>query len=129
MTPISRTFVESTITDSLGIVTTTTSNNVDNAAAPIASSRILLPDGNTSITVPTGSRGVIITFNPECDSTKTIRGDEADTGIPVATTIAGGSNSGTFMLLFGASVAASFIINSASSPAGTDPGYTEFQFV
>lgn len=128
LTKISSVFVNGIIEDSLGIFTEITSLVTENASAPIASSRIKLPDGNNTITVPSGSRGVIITFNEDCDSLKTLKGVAGDTGIKVASDFASTRNSGVFMLLFGASPPASFVIFSALGPFGVDAGFTEFLF-
>jgi len=127
-TKISSVYVNATITDSLGIVTEITSLVTENPVAPIGSSRIKLPDGNNTIIVPSGSRGVIITFNDDCDSFKTLKGVAGDTGIQVASPFLSVRNSGVFMLLFGASPPASFVIGSVLAPAGIDPGFTEFLF-
>jgi len=127
-TKISLVYVDATITDSLGITTEITSLVTENASAPIGSSRIKLVDGNNTILVPTGSRGVIITFNELCDSFKILKGVGVDIGIKVASDFLSTRNSGVFMFLFGASPPASFIINSLLAPAGTDPDYTEFLF-
>lgn len=128
LTRISSVFVNGIIEDSLGITTEITSLVTENVSAPIASSRIKLPDGDNTITVPTGSRGVIITFNEDCNSFKILKGVAGDVGIKVASPLLSLRNSGVFMLLFGASPPASFVIFSASGPGGVDAGFTEFLF-
>jgi len=126
---LSSVYVEATLTDSLGIVTEVDSLVATNNSAPIASSRLKLPDGVNTITIPSGSRGVIISFGALCDSIKVLKGVGGDTGLIVALGIASTpANTGSMMLLFGASVAASFVIDSSAAPGNIDPDYTEFQF-
>jgi len=93
---------------------------VENSASISSSTELACASGDNTITIPTGARGVIITFPTLATTTKRLKGVAGDTGIQVDTTTRGGS----FYLLFGASPGASFVINSSA----LDTLKTQFQF-
>jgi hypothetical protein len=120
--PRTATYVEATLTDTSGVLTEVVSDPVYNSLATAGKIRANLQNGNSTIAVPTNTRGVIITVS-NGTTVKTLKGAAGDTGIRI---FSAGSprNNGSFLLLFDMTVA-SFVINSA----GADTGITEIQFV
>jgi len=125
MAKLSQTYIIGTITDPLLGVDTINSLVTNNANAPVSITRLILANGDNTITVPSTSRGVIITFNSLCNTAKTLKGAAGDTGVVIASTILGGVNAGTFLISFGTPVPATLIINST----GADADFAEFCFI
>ncbi len=124
MTILSSTYIDGTITDSLGSVIEITSLITNNTAGIISHSRLKVADGNNAITIPSGARGCIITANAACDTVKTLKGVNGDTGIQIFSDLLNLNNTGTFMILFGTAPGASFVIFSV----GADTDFMEFFF-
>lgn len=111
MANIASVYLEGTISDTEGFVTNIDSLTTTSTAAVISHTRVTLASGANTILIPAGARGVIISFLPPgSGSLKTLKGVAGDIGIPLAT----GVDNHTFMLLFGATPGASFVINSAA---------------
>jgi hypothetical protein len=90
-----------------------------NTAAPVAVTQVTLASGDNTITVPAGSRGVIIIFASGSTTTKKLKGVGGDTGVTLDKT-------GYNFIRFETSPPANFIIN--SSVADTS-NITEIIFV
>jgi len=115
MTIISKTWVEGTITDSLGSVTEIDSLESVNTAGLLGSTSLHLVNGDNTFLIPQvpfPARGVIISCDIGCDTFKILKGATGDAGITIFTDLANADFMGTFMLLFGSSPGASFIITS-----------------
>lgn len=90
-----------------------------NAAAPSHVIQITLASGANTITIPTGTRGVLIAFDITSTATKTLKGITGDTGVildPV----------GWNFLRFAASPPTNFVIDSSITDTGKKTEITFF---
>jgi len=111
-------YIEGTITDTQGFVTDIATIPINNSSGVISHNRLVLLSGTNTILIPSGARGVIITFSADANL-KTWKGLAGDTGIAMSA-----SGAKTFILSIPVGPGASFIINSAA----LDVGFSEFFF-
>lgn len=126
--PVSQIYVTGTINDSSGVITEFDTVTMDNTTAPQSIIQYNLTTGNTTIPVPSIARGVIITCDSNCDSTKSLRGNAADVGITIFNIAAvSPRNQGSIIIPFGSPPPANIVINT-SAGVSPDPGFTTFTF-